>query len=74
MKYNPEPILRVESLSLTFPPSGAVLKNAVLSKLSFNIREGEILGIVGDSGSGKTIASLAVAGLLPRMHRLRAAK
>lgn len=65
MKYNPEPILRVESLSLTFPPSGSVSKNVVLSKLSFTIREGEILGIVGDSGSGKTMASLAVAGLLP---------
>jgi len=74
MKYNPEPILRVESLSLTFPPSGAVLKNAVLSKLSFTIREGEILGIVGDSGSGKTIASLAVAGLLPENAQITGGK
>lgn len=65
MKYNPEPVLRVDSLSLSFPPSGSVPKNSVLSKLSFDIREGEILGIVGESGSGKTMASLAVAGLLP---------
>jgi ABC-type glutathione transport system ATPase component len=50
---------------MTFPPSGSATKNSVLSKLSFDIREGEILGIVGDSGSGKTVAALAVAGLLP---------
>lgn len=74
MKYNPDPLLRVESLSLTFPDSGSTPKNTVLSKLSFDIRDGEILGIVGDSGSGKTIAALAVAGLLPDAAQITGGK
>ncbi len=74
MKYNPDPLLRVESLSLSFPPSGSTAKNSVLSKLSFDLREGEILGIVGDSGSGKTMTALAVAGLLPEVAQITSGK
>jgi len=33
--------------------------------ISFEVREGETLGIVGESGCGKTVTSLAVLGLLP---------
>ena len=33
--------------------------------MDFGIRDGEILGLIGNSGCGKTMTSLAIAGLLP---------
>lgn len=59
-----EPLLRVESLSVAFPkPAGG--EKTVVNKISFSVREGEILGIAGESGSGKSMTALAVMGLLP---------
>ena len=34
--------------------------------VSFDIAEGEILGVVGESGCGKSMTSLAIMGLLPK--------
>ncbi|GAA1327862.1 ATP-binding cassette domain-containing protein [Leucobacter albus] len=38
----------------------------ILHGVSFSLAAGERLGIIGGSGSGKTITALAIAGLLPR--------
>src|SRR3569833_1100664 len=38
----------------------------IVSGVSFNIGKGEILGLVGESGCGKSMTSLAVMGLLPQ--------
>lgn len=65
MTYLSEPVLLVENLSLTFPDANRASGHNVLSNLTFDLRKGEVLGIVGDSGSGKTMTALAVAGLLP---------
>lgn len=65
MIYEPAPLLSVKNLTIRFPGSGKRKDNEVLSRLSFDIRDGEIFGIVGESGSGKTITALAIAGLLP---------
>ena len=65
MTYESAPLLSVRNLTLSFPASGIRKENTVLSRLSFDIRDGEIFGIVGESGSGKTITALAIAGLLP---------
>ena len=65
MTYLSEPVLLVENLSLTFPAANRASGHNVLSNLTFDLRKGEVLGIVGDSGSGKTMTALAVAGLLP---------
>ncbi|WP_052299727.1 ABC transporter ATP-binding protein [Treponema primitia] len=54
-------ILEVKQLS-------AVLKETqtpLIRGISFSIREGEVLGLLGESGSGKSLSSLAIAGLLP---------
>ncbi|MDR0709939.1 MAG: ABC transporter ATP-binding protein [Spirochaetaceae bacterium] len=40
--------------------------------ISFNIDEGEILGIVGESGCGKTLTALSIPGLLPGAARMSA--
>ena len=58
------PLLTVESLRLE-TASGAVL----VRDLSFRLDTGERLGMLGESGSGKTLTGLAVAGLLPATLR-----
>jgi peptide/nickel transport system ATP-binding protein len=54
------PLLEVRDLSVAF---GSV---QVVDHLSFSIAKGESLGLVGESGCGKSVTSLALMGLLPR--------
>lgn len=59
-----KPLLRVQELTISFPE--AVGREAeVVSALSYDIGAGEALGVVGESGCGKTMTSLALMGLLP---------
>ncbi|CRK56634.1 Oligopeptide transport system permease protein OppB (TC 3.A.1.5.1) [Alloactinosynnema sp. L-07] len=57
-------LLSVEDLSIRFPDRYGDV--AVVDGISFSVREGETLGLVGESGCGKSITSLAITGLLPR--------
>jgi len=64
------PALAVEGLSVELHrPSGAV---PVLENLSFTVGAGRTLALVGESGCGKSMAALAVMGLLPEGLRARA--
>lgn len=56
-----EVLLEVERLSICFPRHGDV---AVVDDVSFSVRPGETMGLVGESGCGKSITSLAIMGLL----------
>jgi len=57
-------VLALRDLSITFPaPDGGQLP--VVQDVSFDIKRGEAVGIVGESGCGKTITGLAVLGMLP---------
>ncbi|WBU60990.1 ABC transporter ATP-binding protein [Paracoccus albus] len=58
-----EPLLDVQNLSVPLPP-GADRPFAV-HDLSFTLNKGEILCIVGETGSGKSLTALATMGLLP---------
>ena len=58
-----EPLLAVRDLRAWFFTDQGVAK--AVDGVSFDLREGETLGIVGESGCGKTVTSLAVLGLLP---------
>ena len=63
----PPPALAVEGLSVELRrPSGAV---PVLEDLSFAVEAGRTLALVGESGCGKSMAALAVMGLLPEGMR-----
>lgn len=56
-------LLEVKDLEITFRDGGT--RSVLLDKISFTVNEGEILCVVGESGCGKSITSLAVMGLLP---------
>ncbi len=60
-------LLNVEHLSVTLA-TGRGDAQAVRD-LSFNVGHGEILGIAGESGSGKTMTALSLLGLLPHKGR-----
>ena len=59
-----EPLLRVDDLQVWFELQGGGELHAVRG-ISFELGEGERLGLVGESGCGKTTAILALMGLLP---------
>ena len=60
---DPGSLLSVRNLSIAFAGSEGDLP--VVEDVSFDIRPGETLGLLGESGCGKTVTSLAVIGLLP---------
>ncbi|HMB53457.1 MAG TPA: ATP-binding cassette domain-containing protein, partial [Thermoanaerobaculia bacterium] len=57
-------LLRVEGLTVAFP--GPV---AVVGGVSFSLGRGEMVGLVGESGCGKTMTALALMRLLPAAAR-----
>ena len=63
-------ILEVKNLRVEFPTRRGTL--VALDEVSFHIDKGEILGVVGESGAGKSITGLAVIGLLERPGRIAA--
>lgn len=61
------PLLEVKNLSIAFPRHGDV---DVVDNVSFSVRPGETLALVGESGCGKSITSLAIMGLLDPKARI----
>jgi oligopeptide transport system ATP-binding protein len=57
------PILDVQNLSVRFETHRGTVQ--AVSDLSFTLAAGETLGIVGESGCGKSVTSLAIMGLVP---------
>ncbi len=60
---NEEVLLAVENLSIGLREGKDVFP--VVDGVSYRVKRGEILGVVGESGCGKTVTNLAVMGLLP---------
>ncbi len=60
-----ETLLSLEDLKVRFPtPNGGFMQ--AVDGVSFSVQAGQTLGIVGESGCGKSVTSLATMGLLPR--------
>src|ERR1700675_5187347 len=57
------PLLSVEGLETHFPTSQGVLR--AVDGVSFTIERGEVLGLVGESGCGKSVTSLSIMRLVP---------
>jgi peptide/nickel transport system ATP-binding protein len=62
-------ILEIENLSVDFVPDKNTRLHAV-EDVSFTLHEGEILGLVGESGCGKTTMMLSILRLLPAAGRI----
>ena len=62
------PVLAVKDLSVTFQTeTGSV---SAVDHVNLSLAPGEIVGIVGESGCGKSVTSMSLAGLLPRSARI----
>ena len=55
-------VLEIRQLSVEFPSRRGVLK--ALDEVSFSIEAGEVVGVVGESGAGKSLTGAAIIGLL----------
>jgi peptide/nickel transport system ATP-binding protein len=60
----PEPLLEVRDLSVRFDTDEGTVH--AVDGMSLELASGQVLGIVGESGCGKSVTALSVLGLLPK--------
>ena len=63
-----QPLLQVENLRVEFPTRRGTL--VAVDGISLHIDEGEVLGVVGESGAGKSLTGAAIIGLLEPPGRI----
>ena len=63
-----EPVLEVAGLRVAFPVAGG--PRAVVAGIGYSIAPGRTLGVVGESGCGKSMTALALMGLVPAPGRV----
>jgi len=63
-----EPLLEVNALRVEFPTRRGTL--VAVDRVSFSIEPGEVLGVVGESGAGKSLTGMAIIGLLEPPGRI----
>jgi peptide/nickel transport system ATP-binding protein len=66
------PLLAIEGLRTVFPIDGGEL--AAVDGVDLTVRRGQTLGIVGESGCGKSMLSLSTMGLVPSPGRIAAGR
>jgi oligopeptide/dipeptide ABC transporter ATP-binding protein len=59
-----EPLLEVAGLTVGFPRAGSLRQ--VVAGIGYQLAAGRTLGVVGESGCGKSVTALALMGLVPR--------
>jgi peptide/nickel transport system ATP-binding protein len=69
LRYRPRvPLLSVNNLRVSLPTARGAVE--ALRGVSFTVERGETLGLIGESGCGKSMAALALMGLLPEGARV----
>ncbi|HDL3484217.1 TPA: dipeptide/oligopeptide/nickel ABC transporter permease/ATP-binding protein, partial [Mannheimia haemolytica] len=63
-----KPILQVKNLSIRFPNRYG--ETPLVDNISFTVHEGETMGLVGESGCGKSITAFSIMGLLPKTAKI----
>jgi ABC-type dipeptide/oligopeptide/nickel transport system ATPase component len=67
MTSDERPVLEVKDLRTYFHTRDGLVK--AVDGVSFEVRRGEILGLVGESGCGKSVTALSLMRLVPRADR-----
>ena len=65
-------LLEIAGLSTSFTTRSGVIK--AVDNVSFSLRKGRVLGLVGESGCGKTMTALSILNLVPPPGRITAGK
>lgn len=63
------PLLAVRDLTVEFRTRSGTVR--ALDRVGFEVAQGEMLGLVGESGAGKSVTALSLLGLLDRAARVR---
>jgi oligopeptide/dipeptide ABC transporter ATP-binding protein len=72
---NAAPLLEVEGLVTSFPDPGSDPESrrvAVVDRVDLRVARGEALGLVGESGCGKSMTALSIVSLVPKPGRVDA--
>ncbi len=62
------PLLELDDLHVVFPSKEGTVR--AVNGVSFALHRNEVLGIIGESGCGKSVTSLAILGILPPVARV----
>ena len=68
----PKPLLNIENLKIEFPTRRGTL--VAVDDISLAINPGEVLGVVGESGAGKSLTGMSIIGLLEPPGRIAAGR
>lgn len=71
--HEPQPLdddvmLSVENLKVSFPTEDGLVE--AVRGVSYEVKRGEVFAVVGESGCGKSVSSMALMGLLPKTARI----
>lgn len=74
MEQKNKVIVKIENLEVSFHNKVKKTKNIVIRNTGFELREKEVLAIIGESGSGKSVITSTLVGLLPKTASIAAGR